>query len=190
MGSQSTKGKNKGKGNKRPERPPSSYKGNTSSPEGHGTGVTAGRNNGMEGSLGRDGDNSGRRNVSRNPYQRRRSVSGTRQTHHREVQQTHPVTQQEQEELLLRELDDVDDDEYVDLDDTVEGTQVAPPPAQGSDQIILCGLYWDGTKKEELPDEFIRLLEHAPENNIPLIIRRDFNAHSEVWGPKKTTHSG
>ncbi len=37
--------------------------------------------------------------------------------------------------------------EYVD-DDTGENTQADAPPAQGDDQIILCGFYQDSNKKD------------------------------------------
>ncbi len=94
--------------------------------------------------------------------------------------QCSPEGTQEQQEKILRELDDVDE-EYVD-DDNGESTQEDAPPAQGDNQDILCGLYWDSNKRLDLPEEFVKLLEYAQGKDIPVLICGDFNAHSAVWG--------
>ncbi len=167
-------------GVKGPDRSPSSNEGNLPSPDCRCTGATAGRNNGMEGSLGREYDTGEHSDVSSCPYRRNsRSVSGTRQNPRGNVQRS-PEGRQKQQEIILRELDD-DDEEYVD-DKAGESTQEDAPPAQGDDQVILCGLYWDSNKRLDLPEEFVKLLEYAQNKNIPVLICRDFNAHSEVWG--------
>ncbi len=79
---------------------------------------------------------------------------------------------QEQQEMILHELDDVDE-EYVD-DDAGESTQEDAPPAQGDDQVILCGLYWDSNKRLDLPEELVKLLEYAQGKGIPVLICGDF----------------
>ncbi len=39
-------------------------------------------------------------------------------------------------------------------------------------------------------DELVRVLEHAIEKEIPIILCGDFNAHSEVWGLHKSDARG
>ncbi len=99
-----------------------------------------------------------------------------------------PADRRELQEIILRELDDVDE-EYVD-DEAGESTQEDAPPAQGDDQVILCGLYWDSNKRLDLPEEFVKLLEYAQGKDIPVLICGDFNAHSEVWGSHKPNARG
>ncbi len=56
------------------------------------------------------------------------------------------------------------------------------PEALGADQIILCCIYWDGTLKEQLPKEFVHLLEYVQDNTIPILVCGDLIVHSEIRG--------
>ena len=55
--------------------------------------------------------------------------------------------------------------------------------------IILSSVYW-GHDQNQLPDEFIKLLQHASSKNMPLLISMDANAHSTTWGSSDNNARG
>ncbi len=160
-------------------RPPSSTGESTSTTPGTSyTGNRAGRSDGTGDRLGQHGT-SVRTRPGQNHNDRERTVPiadavGTTDLNGNNV------------EDIMRELDDDDSTDVEEGPDTADDAPVAP----GADQVILCCVYWDGTHKEQLPKELVNVLEYSQENNIPILVCGDLNAHSEIWGSPTSDDRG